>query len=161
MKYLYFRSKISKYGSGELIENIVDSSGALQYYQLAKKNHTNIIDISLEPTSMVATSEEMHKKARRDRPAKKIMLSTFVGSNAFVASQSRSSINQPEFHLALKALPMKPVDPQYSYTVGPTEFVIAFFKEFVFKRTNIKSVSTETDIKAQIGLRAEDNEERQ
>ncbi|KAI8326868.1 hypothetical protein EDC96DRAFT_581180 [Choanephora cucurbitarum] len=39
-----------------------------------------------------------------------------------------------------------PVDLQYPYTVGPTEFVIAFFKEFVFKRTCKKSVMTNSEV---------------
>ncbi|OAD65350.1 hypothetical protein PHYBLDRAFT_153601 [Phycomyces blakesleeanus NRRL 1555(-)] len=100
-------------------------------------------------------------------------LSTSVGSNVFVALQSSSSINVSEFELALKALPMKvhastaaiyrmPLEHwKYPYTVGPTEFVIASFKEFVFKQTYIKSVSVETDVRTQIGLRTEDNKERQ
>ena len=41
----------------------------------------------------------------------------------------------------------------YPYTVGPTEFVIAFFKEFVLKRTCKKSVSMMSDVRVQIGLR--------
>jgi hypothetical protein len=54
-----------------------------------------------------------------------------------------------------------PVEPQFPCTVGPTEFVIAFFKEFVLKRTYMKSVSIETDVRTQIGLRAEDNEDEE
>ena len=54
-----------------------------------------------------------------------------------------------------------PVDPMYPYTVGPTEFVVAFFKEFVFKRTYKKSVSIENDVRTQIGLRTEDNVDNQ
>ena len=46
----------------------------------------------------------------------------------------------------------------YPYTVGPTEFVIAFFKEFVFKRTYKKSISLETDTRTQIGLQDEENQ---
>ncbi|KAG2210572.1 hypothetical protein INT47_002514 [Mucor saturninus] len=44
------------------------------------------------------------------------------------------------------------VDPKYPYTVGPTDFVVAFFKEFVFKRTYKKGVSIDTDVRTQIGL---------
>ncbi|OAD71908.1 hypothetical protein PHYBLDRAFT_146887 [Phycomyces blakesleeanus NRRL 1555(-)] len=90
-------------------------------------------------------------------------LSTFVGSNAFVASQNSSSNNVSKFELALKALSMKvhtstaeiyimPLEiSKYPYTIGPTESV--------FKQTYMKSVSVETDDRTDIGLRAEDNEE--
>ncbi|KAG2190460.1 hypothetical protein INT47_006627, partial [Mucor saturninus] len=109
-------------------------------------------------------------------------------SSALVLSQSRPLGYTCEFELAIKALPMKvrastaaiyrmplenwkdfceknrhryPVDPMYPYTVGPTEFVVAFFKEFVFKRTYKKSVSIENDVRTQIGLRTEDNVDSQ
>jgi hypothetical protein len=49
----------------------------------------------------------------------------------------------------------------YPYTVGPTEFVLAFFKEFVFKRTYNKSISVETDVRTQIGLQTEENADSQ
>ncbi|OAD76858.1 hypothetical protein PHYBLDRAFT_142364 [Phycomyces blakesleeanus NRRL 1555(-)] len=101
-------------------------------------------------TSIAAISEEMPKKAHRAESFSSANLSTSVSSNAFVALQSSSSINMSEFELALKALPMKvrvrtatiyrmPLELwKYPYTVGPTEFVIIFFKEFVFKRTYMK-----------------------
>ncbi|KAI9327252.1 hypothetical protein BD770DRAFT_449902 [Pilaira anomala] len=54
-----------------------------------------------------------------------------------------------------------PVDPLYPYTVGPIEFVVAFFKEFVFKRTYMKNVSVVTDVRTQIGLRTEQNADSQ
>ncbi|OAD79494.1 hypothetical protein PHYBLDRAFT_162558 [Phycomyces blakesleeanus NRRL 1555(-)] len=145
------------------------------------------ISSGIQPTSIAAISEEVPKKVRRGQPSKRIMLvenstaessssaklSTSVGSNAFVALQSSLSINVSEFEPALKTLPIKvhastaaiyrmPLEHwKYPYTVGPTEFVIAFFKEFVFKRMYMKSVSVETDVRTQIGLRTEDNKERQ
>lgn len=48
-------------------------------------------------------------------------------------------------------------DPEYPYTVGPPELVIAFFKEFVFKRTYTKYVAIGSDVRTQIYLR-NDNE---
>jgi hypothetical protein len=45
----------------------------------------------------------------------------------------------------------------YPYTVGPTEFVIAFFKEVVFKRIYKNSVSAETDVRTHINLRTEED----
>jgi hypothetical protein len=54
---------------------------------------------------MDAPSEEVPKKARRGRPAKKNMLAE--SSNANDAPESSSSANVSEFELALKALPMK------------------------------------------------------
>ncbi|CEP16262.1 hypothetical protein [Parasitella parasitica] len=51
-----------------------------------------------------------------------------------------------------------PIDSQYPYTVGPTEFVMAFFQEFVFKRTYNKSILMDTDVRTQIGLRSEQSE---
>ncbi|KAL7311905.1 hypothetical protein PS15m_009615 [Mucor circinelloides] len=51
-----------------------------------------------------------------------------------------------------------PVDPQFSLTVGPTELVLAFFKESVLKRTYRKSISMETDVRTQIALRNDENE---
>ncbi|KAI9329311.1 hypothetical protein BD770DRAFT_477950 [Pilaira anomala] len=50
-----------------------------------------------------------------------------------------------------------PVNPLYPYTVGPIESVVAFFKEFVFKRTYMKNVSLVTNVRTQIGLRTEHN----
>ncbi|KAI7870889.1 uncharacterized protein EV154DRAFT_570817 [Mucor mucedo] len=109
-------------------------------------------------------------------------------SSSLVLSQSRPLGYTCEFELEIKALPMKvrgstaaiygmplenwkdvceknrhryPVDPMYRYTVGPTEFVVAFFKESVFKRTYNKSVSIENDVRTQIGLRTEDNVDNQ
>ncbi|OAD74103.1 hypothetical protein PHYBLDRAFT_63946 [Phycomyces blakesleeanus NRRL 1555(-)] len=109
-----------------------------------------------------------NSKAESSRPTN---LSTSVGSNAIVASQSTSSSNVSEFGLALKALPKKvhagttaiyrmpfehwkdfceekkrhryPVHSQYPYTVEPTNFVIAFFKEFALKQAYTKSVSVD------------------
>ncbi|CAO0794213.1 unnamed protein product [Mucor circinelloides] len=51
-----------------------------------------------------------------------------------------------------------PVDPRFPLTVGPTEFVLAFFKESVLKRTYKKSISMETDVRTQIDLRNDENE---
>ncbi|KAG2214027.1 hypothetical protein INT45_005412 [Circinella minor] len=48
-------------------------------------------------------------------------------------------------------------DPEYPYTVGPPELVIAFFKEFVFKHTYTKYVAIGSDVRTQIYLR-NDNE---
>ncbi|KAK9718278.1 hypothetical protein K7432_005624 [Basidiobolus ranarum] len=54
-----------------------------------------------------------------------------------------------------------PVDPLYPYTVDPTEFVVAFFKEFVLKRAYKKAISTESEIRTQIGLQTEENDDTQ
>jgi len=43
-------------------------------------------------------------------------------------------------------------------TVGPTELVLAFFKESVLKRTYRKSISMETDVRTQIALGNDENE---
>ncbi|KAL7326243.1 hypothetical protein PS15p_208608 [Mucor circinelloides] len=51
-----------------------------------------------------------------------------------------------------------PVDPRFPLTVGPTEFVLVFFKESVLKRTYKKSISMETDVRTQIALRNDENE---
>ena len=51
-----------------------------------------------------------------------------------------------------------PVDFRLPLTVGPTEFVLAFFKESVLKRTYKKSISMETDVRTQIALRNDENE---
>ncbi|KAL0144072.1 hypothetical protein V8B55DRAFT_1561425 [Mucor lusitanicus] len=44
-------------------------------------------------------------------------------------------------------------DPQYPYTVGPPELVVAFFIEFVFKRTYKKYVAIGSDLTICYGLR--------
>ncbi|KAG2211324.1 hypothetical protein INT46_009226 [Mucor plumbeus] len=130
---------------------------------------------------MATLSEEAPKRARRGRPKKNMQSETLAaeasGSNAFIpassssvhAAQAGPSITLNEFDLAVEALPKKnfceknrnryPVDPLYPYTVGPTEFVVAFFREFVFKRTYKKSVSMESDVRTQIGLQTEENED--
>jgi hypothetical protein len=54
-----------------------------------------------------------------------------------------------------------PIDPLYPYTVGHTEFVVDFFKKFVFKLAYKKSFSMESDVRTQIGLQTEENEELQ
>ncbi|CAO0799095.1 unnamed protein product [Mucor circinelloides] len=51
-----------------------------------------------------------------------------------------------------------PVDFRLPLTVGPTEFVLAFFKEPVLKRTYRKSISIETNVRTQIALRNDENE---
>ncbi|OAD81261.1 hypothetical protein PHYBLDRAFT_138811 [Phycomyces blakesleeanus NRRL 1555(-)] len=79
-------------------------------------------------------------------------LFTSVGSNAFVALQSSLSINVSEFELELKALPMKVRASTAAIYRMPLEH---------WKQMYMKSVSVETDVRIQIGLRTEDNEERQ
>ncbi|KAL9538276.1 hypothetical protein MBANPS3_011060 [Mucor bainieri] len=48
-------------------------------------------------------------------------------------------------------------DPQYPYTIDPPELVIAFFTEFVFKRTYKKYVVIGSDVRTQIYLQDGDN----
>ncbi|KAI9020982.1 hypothetical protein CLU79DRAFT_719723 [Phycomyces nitens] len=48
------------------------------------------------------------------------------------------------------------IDSEYPYTVGPTELVVAFFTEFIFKRTYKKNISIGSDVRTQIYLRIED-----
>ncbi|CAO0801825.1 unnamed protein product [Mucor circinelloides] len=50
------------------------------------------------------------------------------------------------------------VDFRLPLTVGPTEFVLAYFKESVLKRTYKKSISIETNVRTQIALRNDENE---
>ena len=47
-------------------------------------------------------------------------------------------------------------DRDFPYTVGPPEIAIAFFKDFVFKRTYIKYVPISSDIRTQIYIRTDD-----
>ncbi|KAG2210535.1 hypothetical protein INT47_002477 [Mucor saturninus] len=108
--------------------------------------------------------------------------SATVTQGHLIISQNNEHFDVTDFELAIKALLMKvrastaatyimplehwkefcknnryryPVDPKYPYTVGPTDFVVAFFKEFVFKRTYKKGVSIDTDVRTQIGLHTE------
>ncbi|KAG2189989.1 hypothetical protein INT46_007408 [Mucor plumbeus] len=114
-------------------------------------NHLNGIQL----TSMATLSEEAPKRARRAAEA------------SVHAAQAGPSITLNEFYLAVEALPRKvrastamiyriplehrknfceknrnryPVDSLYPYTVDPTEFFVAFFKGFLFKRIYKKSV---------------------
>ncbi|EPB84178.1 hypothetical protein HMPREF1544_09041 [Mucor circinelloides 1006PhL] len=50
------------------------------------------------------------------------------------------------------------VDFRLPLTVEPTEFVLAYFKESVLKRTYKKSISIETNVRTQIALRNDENE---
>ncbi|KAF1804678.1 hypothetical protein V8B55DRAFT_1586480 [Mucor lusitanicus] len=111
--------------------------------------------------------------------------STAASSSTTGAPQSSLSTNLPEFDLVLEAMSLKlrpgtaaayrkpledwqdfcrknrhsyPVDSQFPLTVGPTEFVLAFFRDYVMKRTYKKSISMETDVRTQIALRNDDNE---
>ncbi|EPB91262.1 hypothetical protein HMPREF1544_01967 [Mucor circinelloides 1006PhL] len=127
----------------------------------------------IQPASVIAPPKEASKK-------------TPESSGSASASTLASPLsNLPEFGFALKAMSLKvcsstaaayikpleewqdfcrknrhryPVDPRFPLTVGPTEFVLAFFKESVLKRTYKKSISMETDVRTQIDLRNDENE---
>ncbi|KAI9021415.1 hypothetical protein CLU79DRAFT_719449 [Phycomyces nitens] len=48
------------------------------------------------------------------------------------------------------------IDSEYPYTVGPTELVVVFFTEFVFKRTYKKNISIGSDVRTQIYQKTKD-----
>ncbi|KAL9543968.1 hypothetical protein PS6_008991, partial [Mucor atramentarius] len=145
----------------------------------------NVKHLKFQPTSVIAPPKEASKKARRGHPPKRNASATrsvaeSSGSSASASTLASPLTNLPEFDLVLKAMSLKvrpstaaayrkpleewqnrhryPVDPRFPLTVGPTEFVLAFFKESVLKRTYKKSISMETDVRTQIALRNDENE---
>ncbi|EPB85602.1 hypothetical protein HMPREF1544_07595 [Mucor circinelloides 1006PhL] len=131
----------------------------------------------VQPTNVIAPPKEAPKKACRGRPPKRNVSATRSVAESSASTLASHLTNLPEFDLVLKAMPLKvrpstaaayrkllenrhgyPVDPQFSLTVGPTELVLAFFKESVLKRTYRKSISMETDVRTQIALGNDENE---
>ncbi|KAG2189586.1 hypothetical protein INT46_010846, partial [Mucor plumbeus] len=121
-------------------------------------NHLNGIQLTI----MATLSEEVPKRARRAAEASGSNAFIPASSSSVHAAQAGPSITVNEFYLAVEALPRKvrastamiyrmplehrkknrnkyPVDSLYPYTVDPTEFVVAFFKGFLFKRIYKKS----------------------